>query len=205
MYIEKRWLVPLTLSLLLVGTFLAVVVLVLGSAASRASDRVIDALPVGQTPPCLNAPSISVPVVEVSTPAPEVAAAASAGGEGSSPQEVETISTVDSQGTQNNTRGFGDVGMQFQNVDVNGPINIVHISNQGNNNSNNVNLGDDSRILSAQDQLQSNRTDGAAPVAVAATGAPPTTAVTADLAPQPSAPSSTDTQPTQEAAPAAPS
>jgi hypothetical protein len=43
--------------------------------------------------------------------------------------------------TQGNDGGFGDVGMQFQNVNVLAPINIVHISNEGSGNTNNVNIG----------------------------------------------------------------
>jgi hypothetical protein len=43
--------------------------------------------------------------------------------------------------TQGNDGGFGDVGMQFQNVNVLAPINIVHISNEGNGNTNSVNFG----------------------------------------------------------------
>jgi hypothetical protein len=43
--------------------------------------------------------------------------------------------------TQGNDGGFGDVGLQFQNVNVLAPINIVHISNEGNGNTNNVTVG----------------------------------------------------------------
>ena len=43
--------------------------------------------------------------------------------------------------TQGNDGGFGDVGLQFQNVNVLAPINIVHISDEGSGNTNNVNIG----------------------------------------------------------------
>jgi hypothetical protein len=46
-------------------------------------------------------------------------------------------------------RGFGHIGMQFQNSPVSAPITNVHISNEGNNNSNNTIVGDNNVINNA--------------------------------------------------------
>jgi hypothetical protein len=65
---------------------------------------------------------------------------ASGGGSGSGDT---TCATVESgRDSQVNTRGFGDIGMQFQQSPVNAPITNVHISNDGDNNSNNTIIGD---------------------------------------------------------------
>jgi hypothetical protein len=55
--------------------------------------------------------------------------------------------------------------MQFQDVEINAPITVVHVSNEGNNNATNVNIGDGNRSASEQRRLQSNRSDGGQPPA----------------------------------------
>lgn len=62
-----------------------------------------------------------------------------------------TCASVEAGGdAQVNTGGFGDIGMQFQNSDVNAPITNVHNSNQGDNNSNNTIVGDNNLIINFQ-------------------------------------------------------
>jgi len=72
---------------------------------------------------------------------------ASGGGSGSGDTRC---TSVESGGdSQVNTDGFGDIGMQFQQSPVNAPITNVHISNEGNNNSNNTIVGDNNVIINA--------------------------------------------------------
>jgi len=174
MYIEKRWLVPAGLSLLLVGAFFAGALLLLGSrfgpapatlspaqirsieAQSRDSRPVTEAVPVAAPAPIPAVQAAPAAVVQPASPVPE---------------EVVGIST---RGTsQINTRGFGDIGLQFQDVNINGPITMVHVSNQGNNNSTNIATGTADRISSDQRHLQSNRSDASPPPAASAVGATP--------------------------------
>ncbi len=76
-----------------------------------------------------------------------VGVGASGGGSGSGDTRC---ASVESGGdAQVNTDGFGDIGMQFQNSPVNAPITNVHISNEGNNNSNNTIVGDNNTIINA--------------------------------------------------------
>ncbi len=173
MYIEKRWLVPAGLSLLLVGAFFAGALLLLGSrfgpapatlspaqirsieAQSRDSRPVTEAVPVAAPAPIPAVQAAPAAVVQPASPVPE---------------EVVGIST---RGTsQINTRGFGDIGLQFQDVNINGPITMVHVSNQGNNNSTNIATGTADRISSDQRHLQSNRSDASPPPAAAVSTTP---------------------------------
>ena len=61
--------------------------------------------------------------------------------------DASCVSVESGNDSQVNTRGFGDIGMQFQNSPVNAPITNVHISNEGNNNSNNTIVGDNNTIM----------------------------------------------------------
>src|SRR2546421_206178 len=72
---------------------------------------------------------------------------ASFGGSGSG--DTRCASVEAGGNAQVNTDGFGDIGMQFQNSPVNAPITNVHISNEGNNNSNNTVVGDNNVIINA--------------------------------------------------------
>ena len=72
---------------------------------------------------------------------------ASGGGSGSG--DTRCASVEAGGDAQVNTDGFGDIGMQFQNSPVNAPITNVHISNEGNNNSNNTIVGDNNVIINA--------------------------------------------------------
>lgn len=69
------------------------------------------------------------------------------GGGGEQSGQANCTSVEAGGDAQVNTRGFGDIGMQFQNSDVNAPITNVHISNPGDNNSNNTIVGDNNVIF----------------------------------------------------------
>jgi hypothetical protein len=70
---------------------------------------------------------------------------ASSGGSGSG--DTTCASVESGRDSQVNTRGFGDIGMQFQNSPVDAPITNVHVSNTGNNNSTNTIVGDNNTII----------------------------------------------------------
>jgi hypothetical protein len=57
-------------------------------------------------------------------------------------------------GSQNTTQGtdggFGDIGMQFQNVTLDAPITNVHVSNEGSNNQTAINVGGTNGVTAAQ-------------------------------------------------------
>jgi hypothetical protein len=72
---------------------------------------------------------------------------ASGGGSGSG--DIRCTSVEAGGDAQVNTDGFGDIWMQFQNSPVNAPITNVHISNEGNNKSNNTIVGDNNVIINA--------------------------------------------------------
>jgi hypothetical protein len=120
MYIEKRWLFPTILSVVLLAGICVVVALALRPVQTRTVQLTSAAPPVNPTE-C--------------APAPQAPAAAAAPARPSK------------RDTQINTGGFGDIGMQFQNVDVNAPISNAHISNSGDGNNNNVNVGQGNMIF----------------------------------------------------------
>jgi hypothetical protein len=69
---------------------------------------------------------------------------ASFGGSGSGDARC---TSVESGGdSQVNTDGFGDIGLQFQKSPVAAPISNVHVSNEGDNNSNTI-VGDHNTII----------------------------------------------------------
>jgi|ERR1035437_1304512 hypothetical protein len=131
----QRWQTPACLSLVLIAAILFVL-----SLGLRIDAR---SVAVAQSP------------VAAETPAPTVCPATPAAATVAAPsvlpapiginQNVSGSSNLSVAGrgnqTQGNDGGFGDVGMQFQNVNVLAPINIVHISNEGNGNTNSVNFG----------------------------------------------------------------
>jgi hypothetical protein len=78
-----------------------------------------------------------------------VVAGVGASGGGSGSGDTRCASVEAGGDAQVNTDGFGDIGMQFQNSPVNAPITNVHISNEGNNNSNNTIVGDNNVIINA--------------------------------------------------------
>jgi hypothetical protein len=131
----QRWQAPACLSLVLIAAILFVF-----SLGLRIDAR---SVAVAQSP------------VAAETPAPTVCPATPAAATVAAPsvlpapiginQNVSGSSNLSVAGrgnqTQGNDGGFGDVGMQFQNVNVLAPINIVHISNEGNGNTNSVNFG----------------------------------------------------------------
>jgi hypothetical protein len=112
------------------------------SFAPPADDPAVSALPVTDTAPA-------------STPQPAsgggqshcgvvVGVGASGGGSGSG--DTRCASVESGRDSQVATDGFGDIGMQFQQSPVNAPITNVHISNEGNNNSNNTIVGNHNTI-----------------------------------------------------------
>ncbi len=78
-----------------------------------------------------------------------VVAGIGASGGGSGSGDTRCTSVESGGDSQVNTDGFGDIGMQFQQSPVNAPITNVHISNEGNNNSNNTIVGDSNVIINA--------------------------------------------------------
>jgi hypothetical protein len=70
-----------------------------------------------------------------------------AGGDGEQSGSATCASVESGRDSQVNTRGFGDIGMQFQQSPVNAPIVNVHNSSAGNNNSTNTIVGDSNAII----------------------------------------------------------
>jgi hypothetical protein len=109
------------------------------------ADPAVSALPVPDAEPA-SAPQ-SVNVGDQSHCGVVVGVGASGGGSGSG--DTRCTSVEAGGDAQVSTGGFGDIGMQFQNSPVNAPITNVHISNEGNNNSNNTIVGDNNLIINA--------------------------------------------------------
>jgi hypothetical protein len=74
-----------------------------------------------------------------------VGVGASSGGSGSG--DVRCTSVESGGDSQVTTDGFGDIGMQFQQSPVAAPISNVHVSNEGDNNSNNTIIGNSDQII----------------------------------------------------------
>ena len=72
---------------------------------------------------------------------------AAVGGGGEQSGRADCASVESGRDSQVTTGGFGDIGMQFQNSDVNAPIVNVHNSSSGNNNSTNTIVGDNNTIF----------------------------------------------------------
>jgi hypothetical protein len=133
----QRWQTPACLSLVLIAAILFVF-----SLGLRTEMRPIAA---AQTPVAADTPAPIVcpatPVAAtVATPTPPLPAAPFGINQNVSGSSNLSVAGSRNQ-TQGNDGGFGDVGLQFQNVNVLAPINIVHISNEGSGNTNNVNIG----------------------------------------------------------------
>ena len=131
----QRWQTPACLSLVLIAAILFVFSLGLRMGASPAAG--------GQSAVAAVAPAATV--CPATPAAATVAAPILIPAPGGINQNVSGSSNLSVAGrgnqTQGNDGGFGDIGMQFQNVNVLAPINIVHISNEGNGNTNSVNFG----------------------------------------------------------------
>jgi hypothetical protein len=91
--------------------------------------------------------SAATPRVFVAAPADPMVSAAADPQPVLDSQDFTAIFVQSGRDTQINTRGFGDIGMQFQNTVVGGPIFNNHISNQGNDNITNSNLGSGNTII----------------------------------------------------------
>ena len=71
--------------------------------------------------------------------------------EGSGSGDTDCVSVQAGRDSQVNTRGFGDIGMQFQHSPVNAAVTNVHNSNGGDNNSNNTIVGNNDLIINEND------------------------------------------------------
>ena len=174
MYIEKRWLVPGVLTVLLFGALLAVALLLLGQRIPEASGaaptgNAAEHRPVQLTAARCEPDPEATPQLAVAAtlPPPAPLPVVEPDQRQQQPEELIAIDTRNTGPTQINTRGFGDIGMQFQDVTVNAPITNVHVSNQGNNNATNVAIGDDNVVVSEQKDLESDRTGGGGPESTA--------------------------------------
>jgi hypothetical protein len=131
----QRWQTPACLSLVLIAAILFVF-----SLGLRTEMRPI-AAPLSPVAAETPAPTVCPATPAAATVAAPTLAPAPIGIN----QNVSGSSNVAVAGSRNQTQtndgGFGDVGMQFQNVNVLAPINIIHISNEGSGNTNNVNIG----------------------------------------------------------------
>ena len=114
---------------------------------------------------------------------------ASFGGSGSG--DARCTSVEAGSDAQVNTGGFGDIGMQFQNSPVAAPISNVHISNEGDNNSNNSIIGNSDLIINGNAGASANTSpvqgaapDAALPPAPAAVDTPVAALPATDPAPQ---------------------
>jgi hypothetical protein len=186
----QRWQTPACLSLVLIAAILFVF-----SLGLRTEMRPVAA---AQSPVAADTPAPTVcpatPVAAAATPAPPPAPIGIN-------QNVSGSSNLAVAGrgnqTQGNDGGFGDVGMQFQNVNVLAPINIVHISNEGSGNTNNVNIGPAGPVTTTDPTAPAPATADPASVDPATTSttdpsSTPTTIATKVWTP-PSAPTTTTT------------
>ncbi|HWD52264.1 MAG TPA: hypothetical protein VG412_07675 [Acidimicrobiales bacterium] len=133
----QRWQTPACLSLVLIAAILFVF-----SLGLRTELRPVAT---GQTPVAAVTPAPTVcpttaAATTVATPPPTPPPAPIGINQNVSGSSNLAVAGRGNQ-TQGNDGGFGDVGLQFQNVNVLAPINIVHISNEGSGNTNNVNIG----------------------------------------------------------------
>jgi hypothetical protein len=108
-------------------------------------DPPVSALPVDDTVEASSPQSVNVG--DQSHCGVVVGVGASGGGSGSGDTRCSSVEA--GRDAQVNTDGFGDIGMQFQHSPETAPITNVHISNEGNNNSNNTIVGDHSWIINA--------------------------------------------------------
>ncbi len=133
MDVHKRWVVA----------FVASVVVLLGAPVSAgissAQPTHLTAAGVGSIAGQFDAALTAATL----TPAPTVVDAPA------QPQDVSVVTVISGRDTQVNTRGFGDIGMQFQNVNVNAQILNDHISSQGNDNITNSNVGQNNVIINS--------------------------------------------------------
>ncbi|MGH9026361.1 MAG: hypothetical protein ACRDWD_09650 [Acidimicrobiia bacterium] len=138
MHIDKRWIVPGTLSVMLFTGLAFVITLGLTSPTDAATGPTVKRVAVTgvadeDTQSCVEKQARQQFLAGLAAASPEAAAG-----------------PVASDGSQINTRGFGDIGMQFQNVNIGAPITNVHISNQGNRNTTNTIIGDNNTINNNQ-------------------------------------------------------
>ncbi|HEX3840632.1 MAG TPA: hypothetical protein VHU85_07565 [Acidimicrobiales bacterium] len=137
----QRWQTPVCLSFVLIAAILFVLALGLRIDA-RAVAGGPATTPVDATTPATTPTTVQciAPAATPAPPAPTVVPAPFGIAQNVSGSSNLAVAGTGNQ-TQGNDGGFGDVGMQFQNVNVLAPINIVHISNEGSGNTNTVTFG----------------------------------------------------------------
>jgi hypothetical protein len=169
MYIAKRWLLPTMLSCMLLAGIAVVAVVALRPVETRTVQLTRETTPAPvNLPMCPPAPAPVPAAVSVQAP--------------------RTNTAPSRRDTQLNIGGFGDIGMQFQNVGVFAPITAIDIKNFGDNNSNKINVGDGNAIV---DNPPPDPQPAPEPAATPTT-AEPTTPTTSGTS---SAPSSTSPAP----------
>lgn len=197
----QRWQTPACLSLVLIAAILFVFSLGLRTELRPVATAIS---PVAAVTPA--------PTVCPATPAATTAAASTptlAPAPIGINQNVSGSSNVAVAGSRNQTQtndgGFGDVGMQFQNVNVLAPINIVHISNEGSGNTNSVNFGPTGPVT-ATTPATVTPTPATADPATTTTTAPSSTPTTISTKvwSSPAAPTTTTTVPASTTTPATP-
>ena len=190
----QRWQTPACLSLVLIAAILFVF-----SLGLRTEMRPIAA---AQSPVAAvtSAPTVcpATPVATTAaTPAPTVAPAPFGINQNVSGSSNLAVAGRGNQ-TQGNDGGFGDVGLQFQNVNVLAPINIVHISNEGSGNTNNVNIGPAGPVTTTTPATVDPTTAAPATAGPAATTTDPSstpTTIATKIWTSPTAPTTTTTVP----------
>ncbi|HWE71453.1 MAG TPA: hypothetical protein VG205_13895 [Acidimicrobiales bacterium] len=138
----QRWQTPACLSLVLIAAILFVFSLGLRIDTRAAAGPAT--VPVDATTPAATPTTVQCLAPAATPVAPAAPAPAPVPAPFGISQNVSGSSNLSVAGQGNTTQGsdggFGDVGMQFQNVNVLAPINIIHISNQGSGNTNTVNI-----------------------------------------------------------------
>jgi hypothetical protein len=192
----KRWQTPASLSLVLVAAIILVLAVGYRAHTQSAGRATLASTTAASAPAQCSGPQLAAatasapPVAPAATPAFPSNNSITAPAGGGSGNDILSVVGSNNQ-TQGNDGGFGDIGMQFQNVNINAPITNIHVS--GTNNSTNVNVAADNTVT-----VDPPTTSGAA-----TTTAPPTTS-TDPSTPSTSTPPSTATPPSTSTPPSTP-
>ena len=138
----KRWQTPASLSLVLAAAIM--LVLAMGyRAGTQPALASTTSTPVQCPSPQPAAAVAAAPVVPVVPVTPAVPANDNVAGPRASGSGDDILGVLGNHNqTVGNDGGFGDIGMQFQNVNINAPITNVHISGTGNS----VSVGSDNSL-----------------------------------------------------------
>ncbi len=144
----KRWQTPASLSLVLAAAIILVLAVGYRADTQPPSRAALASTPTTSAPAqCPSATPVAAPVATAAPVSPPAPPAAPSNVGNAAPLSIgsgnDILSVVGSNNqTQGSDGGFGDIGMQFQNVNINAPITNVHISGTGNNTNVNVSNGD---------------------------------------------------------------